>query len=502
MLNYFQARSTGGVDLLFNSYEFIFLFLPISLVVFFLLAKIEGKTIAALWIVLSSFFFYGWWDWHYVPLLFASICFNYFVGERIKISSNRKAWLAFGIGTNLAMLGYYKYTGFFLATINDLAGREIYDVPTIILPLGISFFTFTQTAYLLDVHGGGTLSRDHEQASFLFYCEFVTVFPHLIAGPIIDHRKMMPQFFAVKNYSVDYQNLATGLMIFIIGLFKKVLIADRLSPWVGDVFARADSLTFIEAWLGAIGYTFQLYFDFSGYSEMAIGLGRMFNLSFPTNFDSPYQARSIIDFWRRWHMTLGLWVKEYLYIPFGGNRQGELLKMRNLFFSMLLIGFWHGAGWTFIFWGALHGILLMINHQWRRLDINFPDVLNWGLTFLSVTVCWVFFRAESFREAVAVLWAMVDVRHIALPVDIPYVQSLGWLQTWGVSLVPMGSIGGGVFLKFLALVALLLIVLLKCPNPQKWILQPSMKWMAVVAGMFFSSLWFLGSSSEFLYFQF
>lgn len=339
--------------MLFNSYEFIFLFLPITFAIFFLLGRYAKKSYATLWLVIASFSFYGYWDYHYIPLLFASISFNYLVGREIE-KTKSKIWLILGIVINVILLGYFKYTDFFLGTVNDMVGSNYFDLPHIVLPLGISFFTFTQTAYLVDAYRGDAVNK-----SFITYCEFVTIFPHLIAGPIINHKEMIPQFISDKTFKVNYNNIALGLTIFIMGLFKKVVIADSLSPWVNDVFNHIDSVTFLEAWIGSLSYTFQLYFDFSGYSEMAIGLGLIFNLKLPVNFNSPYQSTSIIEFWRRWHMTLGLWVRDYLYIPMGGNRNGELSKMRNLFSSMLIIGLWHGAGWTFIFWGS---------NAWHSID--------------------------------------------------------------------------------------------------------------------------------------
>ncbi len=482
--------------MLFNSYEFIFLYLPLSFFLFFGLAKHCGCPVATFWLVLASFFFYGWWDWHYVPLLFASICFNYFVGWRIRSGVQRKAWLTAGIVGNLALLGYFKYTGFFLSTINALFGDAVFNVPHIVLPLGISFFTFTQTAYLVEEYRGEAASH-----SFLTYCEFVTIFPHLIAGPIIRHRDMLPQFTEEKNFAVDYKNIAYGLTIFAMGLFKKTVIADSLSPWAGEVFSRPDSLTFLEAWIGALSYTFQLYFDFSGYSEMAIGLGLMFNLRFPVNFNSPYQATSIIEFWRRWHMTLGLWVKDYLYIPMGGNRGSESKKMRNLFFSMLLIGLWHGAGWTFVLWGGIHGGLLMVNHQWRRLNVHLPKIVNWGLTFLCVTICWVFFRAESMHDALAVLVSMADVGNIILPDK--NAKDLGFLQVVGVSFAPWTM---QVHLeKALGTLVGLLLALRFLPNPialMKTSFQPNWKWSVVTVLSLLVGILHIAKNSPFLYFQF
>ncbi len=484
--------------MLFSSYEFIFLYLPIVFFVFLGLAKYCGQRMATFWLVIASFFFYGWWDYRYVPLLFCSICFNYLAGGQIHKGDARKGWLIFGVVGNLLLLGYFKYTGFFLETLNGAAGYVVFDIPHIILPLGISFFTFTQTAYLVEEYRSEAAPH-----SFLTYCEFVTIFPHLIAGPIIHHRDMLPQFTDAKNFAVNHKNIAYGITIFTMGLFKKTVIADYLSPWVGEVFSRADSLTFLEAWIGAVSYTFQLYFDFSGYSEMAIGLGLMFNLRFPVNFNSPYQACSVIDFWRRWHMTLGLWVKDYLYIPMGGNRAGEIGKMRNLFVSMILIGLWHGAGWTFVLWGGIHGILLMVNHQWRRLDIHLPKVLNWSLTFLCVTVCWVLFRADNFHEAAAVLSAMADIGNIVLPQGGIYERYLGFLQNWGVAFGPWVmkvSLKRGV-----VTLVVLLIAQLYLRNPlelMKTSFRPDWKWSAaVVFGLVYGIL-HIAKNSPFLYFQF
>lgn len=394
--------------MLFNSYEFMFLFLPLTFAVFFYLGHKGKKELATLWLVLASFFFYGYWDVRYVPLLFGSICFNYLVGRQLEQCNGHRVWLTFGIVINVLLLGYFKYTDFFLGTVNEVAGVDLFDLPHIVLPLGISFFTFTQTAYLVDAYRG-----EAKNQSFLTYCEFVTIFPHLIAGPIINHKDMIPQFVADKTFRINYENIALGLTIFTFGLFKKVVIADKLAIYANEAFSHTDTLNCVEAWVGALSYTLQLYFDFSGYSEMAIGLALLFNLKMPVNFNSPYQARSIIDFWRRWHMTLGLWVKNYLYIPMGGNRHGELRKMRNLFVSMLIIGLWHGAGWTFIIWGGLHGILLMINHAWRKTGIALPKICNWGMTFLCVMICWVFFRAGSVSEATLVLGNLLDWQTVA-----------------------------------------------------------------------------------------
>ena len=487
--------------MLFNSYPFIFVYLPIVFASFFLTARYISHRAATFILVLASFIFYGYWDFHYVPLLFASITFNYLIGRQIGQRQRHKVWLVIGLISNIALLGYFKYTDFFLSTVNDISGSN-FDLPHIILPLGISFFTFTQSAYLVDAYRGEAAKHD-----FLTYCEFVTIFPHLIAGPIINHKKMLPQFTAAETFHINIENATLGLTLFAMGLIKKVLIADNLAPIVSDVFTRADSLTFLEAWIGAISYTFQLYFDFSGYSEMAIGLGLMFNLKLPVNFNSPYQATSIIDFWRRWHMTLGAWVKDYLYIPMGGNRHGEVKKMRNLFASMLIIGLWHGAGWTFIIWGGLHGLFLMINHQWRRLKINLPQGINWAITFLCVVVCWVFFRADSSSHAVAVLTAMTDIHQICLPNGGFYEKHLAFLINYGVEFIKW-SIPGSLFNIVLSL-CMLSLVLALCPNPQTLLttLHNRPRRLEALAGVLGLALAFtllaIGHiESEFLYFQF
>lgn len=319
--------------MLFNSLEFIFLYVPIVVTVFFILGRYNKKQYATAWLVFASFFFYGYWDVRYVPLLLVSIIFNYLVGKKLEFEKNKKFWLWLGILVNISMLAYFKYMDFFLESVNIMLGVSYFELMHIVLPLGISFFTFTQTAYLIDVYRGDT-----KNTFFIVYCEFVTIFPHLIAGPIINHRKMIPQFLADTTFKVDYRNMALGIGLFSMGLFKKTVIADKLAVVASDVFSNVSSIGMIEAWLGAIAYTFQLYFDFSGYSEMAMGLGLMLNLTLPQNFNSPYKATSVIDFWRRWHMTLGGWVKEYLYISMGGNRHGQLNKLRNLFVSMVIIG--------------------------------------------------------------------------------------------------------------------------------------------------------------------
>jgi len=419
--------------MLFNSYAFIFLFLPITLMAYYGCAKIKMERMAMAILVLASLVFYIYWDIKYLPLLLGSIVFNFVLSRRIAAEKNFKL-LMLAVGVNLSLLLLFKYTVFFLHIIIDFFQQSLI-IPEIVLPLGISFFTFTQIAFLVDTYRGETQER-----SFLEYALFVTVFPHLIAGPILHHKSIIPQFNDAKNFVFSHSNMIKGLCFFCIGLMKKVIIADALGSWAKPVFDNAAVVTCFEGWFGAICYTLQLYYDFSAYSEMAIGLALMFNIRFPVNFNSPYHALSVQDFWRRWHITLSQFLKNYLYIPLGGNRRGTINTMVNIFTTMLLGGLWHGAGWNFIAWGALHGSYLIINHCWYRLGITLPPQLAWLLTFSSVVVAWVVFRANNLSDAISILQAMVGLKGVAFPSSfegIPVLGSLlGGFQFMDLQLLP------------------------------------------------------------------
>jgi len=483
---------------LFNSFEFIFLFLPITLLVYFTLARYNLTKISTLSLVIASLVFYSYWDLRYLSLLIGSITFNYTIGSIIE-KTNSKPLLTLGIVVNLSLLAYFKYTGFFVQTLNDMFTTSLI-VPEIILPLGISFFTFTQTAYLIDAYRGET-----KHYRFLTYSLFVTVFPHLIAGPILYHKHIIPQFSQEKNFKFSHENMIIGGIFFMVGLVKKVMIADMIAKWVNPIFTNPSGISFSEGWFAALGYTLQLYFDFSAYSEMAIGLGLMFNLKLPINFNSPYKSLSIIDFWRRWHITLSEFLKNYLYIPLGGNRHGNLAKMKNLIITMFLGGLWHGAGWTFIIWGALHGIYLVINHGWRRLDYDLPKWLSWSITFLCVVIAWVFFRANSVNDAMQILHAMLGLNGIILPI---YLGKLSLLSN--ASLIRSSA--------YFCVLLMLLIITLKLPNIQQIYNYSSnseydsnimkhriSKYVPIVLGiLFFFVLKIIaeGKPSDFLYFNF
>jgi alginate O-acetyltransferase complex protein AlgI len=394
--------------MLFNSAAFIFLYLPIVLIGTFALARFRPGWIIG-FLALASFAFYAGWDWRFLPLLLLSILGNYLIGLRIVASARgRKGWLAFGVTADLLVLGVFKYAAFFAATGATLLGRPAPELG-IILPLGISFFTFTQIAFLVDAYRGETHSKRPDS-----YALFVSYFPHLIAGPILHHGEMIPQFERKGAFRFDWENIAVGLTIFAIGLFKKVVLADGIAVFAKpsfDAAAAGHDVTSAAAWLSALAYTLQLYFDFSGYSDMAIGLSRLLGVQLPLNFNSPYKAVSAIDFWRRWHMTLSRFLRDYLYFPLGGNRRGPARRYVNLMIVMLLGGLWHGAGWTFVIWGGLHGLYLCINHAWRAFAgaDRMPSVMGRALTFLAVLIAWVVFRSADLGTAIRLWSAMLGI---------------------------------------------------------------------------------------------
>lgn len=457
--------------MLFNSYPFLLMFLPVALAGFFALACWRVRA-AAIWLVAASLFFYGWWDVRFLGLLVPSIAVNYCAGRCLgRLAGDgrhrQERWLlAAVIAANLLLLGYFKYSNFFLSSVNAVfAGHLV--LLQVVLPLGISFFTFTQIAFLVDAGRG-----EVRQFDFVHYSLFVTWFPHLIAGPILHHGEMMPQFRAGSTYVPSAGNFAVGFSYLAIGLAKKCLIADQFAPDVAAVFQAAHqgaAIGALAAWQGALGYTLQLYFDFSGYCDMAIGLSRLFGIRLPFNFDSPYQAVSVIDFWRRWHMTLSRFLRDYLYIPLGGNRRGPARRYINLMITMLLGGLWHGANWTFVVWGGLHGLYLIVNHGWRGLR---PDralagvppavraTLSAAITFFAVAAAWVVFRAPDLATAGHLLAAMAGVNGFDPPGG-PAMPSLlaGWSDIFGLA-------PGRVHRLELARYAAALAVVFALPNTQ------------------------------------
>ena len=448
--------------MLFNSLGFIFAFLPLAVLVYFALNHARLTLAAKAWLVLASLFFYGYWNPTYLLLILGSIIVNFALSEALRRQHYSSIALWAGISFNLGLLGYFKYADFFIANINWVSGAEIAPL-NLVLPLAISFFTFQQIAYLVDCYKGFVKERD-----FLNYCLFVTYFPQLIAGPIVHHSEMMPQFANTRLKRLRWKSLLLGLFVFSIGLFKKVVIADTLSVWANAGFDSTDALGFYSAWGASLSYTFQLYYDFSGYTDMAIGAALMMNIRLPANFNSPYKASNIQDFWNRWHMTLSRWLRDYLYIPLGGNRCTEWRVSGNLLITFLLGGLWHGAGWTFVIWGALHGTAVIIHRYWKKTGFRMPVFIGWAITFLYVHIAWVFFRATSIDSALRILHGMADTSSMLseLPEGItqPFNSGLYWptakqAADYIDSLMPNASFEmPGLLLLAAALIAFI------CPN--------------------------------------
>ena len=484
--------------MLFNSYTFIFGFMPIVFFIYFYLNSKKLTQAGIAFLVFASLFFYSWWNIIYLPLILASILFNFVMGNYLskpRKALNKKTFLWFGVGANLSLLAYFKYTDFLLDNFNGIFGASI-PLPHIILPLGISFFTFTQIAYLVDCYKDKVKEYD-----FIRYALFVTYFPHLLAGPILHHSEMMPQFANLRNKTKNYRNIAMGLFLFSIGLFKKVVIADTFAIWANAGFDTATVLSFFEAWATSLSYTFQLYFDFSGYTDMAIGISLMFNIKLPINFNSPYKALDIQDFWRRWHMTLSRFLRDYIYIPLGGNRQGEFRTYINLFTTFLLGGLWHGAGWTFIFWGTLHGLALMIHRAWKSFGFSMNRYLAWFITFNFVNLTWIFFRAKEWSDAIKVISGMLGLKGVVI--SDKELSKLKFLKEWIVTHPEnFGRLIHGTTTFVLIIVMTIFVVRFQNSNEMLKIFKPSWKVLFLVAISVIYILFDMSKVSEFLYFNF
>jgi len=532
--------------MLFNSPLFLFLFLPLTLGLFYVQAVFNSFRAALATLVLCSLIFYAYWNPLYLLLLLMSIMVNYQLGHRLRRrvanASGAKPFLWLGIVFNLALIGYFKYANFFVAAASDITGYSLF-LNQVILPLGISFFTFQQITWLVDIYRG-----NQQRYDLLEYTQFVTFFPQLIAGPIVHHHEMMPQFNQRNMLSHVSENLSVGLTLFIIGLFKKVVLADSIAMHATPVFDAAVAgvtLTLYEAWVGALAYTLQLYFDFSGYSDMAIGLARMFGIRLPINFNSPYKATSIIDFWRRWHITLSRFLRDYLYIPLGGNQRGSGRRYLNIAITMILGGLWHGAGWTFLIWGGLHGFYLVVNHGWRALAARLSDtsgqtdgrsagsplytlagsIASRSITLVCVIIAWVVFRAESFDAAISHLRSMSGLNGIALPAQLESVLQ-GQLPEPVQSIFAYGQLFGNELSTpstALLWIVALGVLAVATPNSQQILsrFQPVLQgiepadglfrqlqwsptpwWSMAISALALYTLLHLSQVSEFLYFQF
>src|SRR6266498_934674 len=463
--------------MLFSSLEFVLLYLPLTGLTFVLLRRWHTVSLALGSLALGSLVFYGWWKPCYLPLFLGSVVVNFFLGRCIH-GPDRRSYrvLLLGLAANLGFLIYFKYASF-LSEVAVQVGLGKKPFPAQLLPLGVSFFTFTQITYLVDRWRGLA-----PRTSFMRYLLFVSFFPHLIAGPVLHHSQMMPQ---LENPRPTWTGFSAGLFLFAIGLAKKVVIADTVGTLVDAGFAQPTHLQTVQAWLVLVAFAVQLYFDFSGYSGMAIGLGKMFGVDLPWNFDSPYKSTSLAEFWRHWHITLSNFFKDYVYIPLGGSRCGPFRCLFNLFLTMLLAGIWHGAGWTFILWGALHGASLAANHLWRRSPVRFPRLLGWWLTVAVVLLGWVLFRAKDLSQA------LLMYKHL-----LALESARDWSQ---ISVLAEQTV-------LYVLVGLVLI--LACPNAKALVVRfrPTFAWSTWTAALFGLAMVFqLGNEKpqpEFLYFNF
>jgi alginate O-acetyltransferase complex protein AlgI len=540
--------------MLFNSPEFLLGLLPVSLLGFFCLGRLGFRRASIIWLTIASLFFYGWWNVSYVPLLLCSILFNFLVGERLRAGGTR-FWLLLGVGGNIILLCYYKYIGFLTEVVSDAVGLN-WAIPHVVLPLAISFFTFQQIAYLVDCHAGLV-----KETNLVNYTAFITFFPHLIAGPITHHKEIIPQFQSGQIFRPQPLSLALGATIFFVGLFKKVAIADLIAPYANQVFdaaANNEPLTAIDAWIGAFAYTLQLYFDFSGYSDMAIGAGLLFGIRLPQNFASPLRAANIVEFWQRWHITLTRFITSYIYNPIVMARSRARSRRKlplvqpgrttlGAFVSLLLVpimismsisGIWHGAGYQFLMFGALHGAYIVTYHFWREVkmriwpggsaDFRFGHPLAIALTITCVVASMVLFRSPSGSAAMHMFSCMFGANGILVPqsiADLPLLRTL-------VELLDL-RVGRQMFPYPvpLMLIVSLLIIVLTAPNIYevmgdydtalmakpvrsrtdalrrmfktiRW--QPSMRYSVFVGVLTFVTLTRMTSNapSEFIYFRF
>ncbi len=517
--------------MVFSSYTFILLFLPIVILGIFFLKDLKRDK-RLIFLSVSSLFFYAYWDWHFLWVILLSIFGNYYFGYLIfknnSFLANKKSLLFFGILLNIILLGYFKYTNFFIDNINFILNTS-YSSLSIILPLGISFFTFQQIAYLVD-----TYQKKVTDHNFSHYLLFVSFFPQLIAGPIVHHKETLTQFANGRGGSISRTMFTQGLSIFVIGLLKKVLIADNIAAMYSTpVFEASNSMPipFIESWCGILAYSFQIYFDFSAYSDMAIGLGLMFGVRLPINFYSPYKATNIIDFWKRWHITLSRFLRDYLYIPLGGNKLGKFRTHFNIMLVMLLGGLWHGSNWNFVIWGGLHGIAIVLNHIWRdyrtnnklkiRFSIPFHDWCGRIATFLFITILWVFFRCDNLDASMNIIHGLLGFNGIILPET--YYSYLG---TFGQTFKNLGVefSTGYLFLgvKEIFMLSFMLGIVWFLPNTAqffryreystskkyksgnvigiKW--RPNYIWAFSLSITTIICLVFISNTGEFLYFQF
>lgn len=488
--------------MLFNSHIFIFIFLPIAFFLYFYLNKIRLVRVSKLWMVFASLFFYSWWNIYYLPLILASISINYFVARKmIEHKNSQFEWLSktlllkIGLAFNIGLLVYFKYMDFFITNTNELIGSQL-GLLHLALPLAISFFTLQQIAFLVDSSEGLV-----KKINLLDYSIFVTFFPQLIAGPIVHHKEMMPQFADAKNKLINYENVSKGLFIFSIGLFKKVVIADTFAVWATTGFDSAESLNLFAAWATSLSYTFQLYFDFSGYTDMAIGLALLFNIRLPINFNSPYKATGMIDFWKRWHITLTNFITTYIYTPI--LRSFNVLTFNKAMIATLITflisGLWHGASWMFVIFGGLNGLGIIINHYWKKkAKLKLNKYLGWFITFNYVNITFVFFRAREVDDALKVLSSMFSLSNVVLPSFLASRIEIANVKFGGL----VTSIHGDGYTPIWLVLGFVFVLGLKNSIERLELFRPNVAHSIFFVFILGYTLLSMNNISEFLYFQF
>ncbi|QKF77149.1 MBOAT family O-acyltransferase [Arcobacter defluvii] len=460
--------------MLFNSYEFVFLFLPITFFIYFYLNSKRLVTLSKIFLVVASLVFYSWWNAIYLPLILGSMVFNFLVGQKLG-KKNSKFMLTFGIVGNVALLGYFKYADFFIENFNWVLNKDV-NLLHLALPLAISYFTFQQIAFLVDSYRGET-----KEYNFLNYSLFITFFPQLLMGPIMHHKEIIPQFQTRWKSYIKWENVSLGLFIFAIGLAKKTLIGDPLTDFAQYGFDNAQKLSMIEAWYASTSYVLSYYFDLSGYADMAIGIGKMFNIDIPKNFNSPYKARNFADYWKRWHITLSRFLGDYIYKSLGGNKTIAWVMYLNIMITFFVSGFWHGAGWTFVVWGLLNGIFVVMAHMMKRANLQMNFYVAWSLMFLGLIITRILFVSNNFSDAWYVSTTLFDISNLSfsnlMHID-PYLQSF--------------------------YIVLALFLALACKNSMEIAqnFKPNFKYIFYTVILLTASLFTFSSAKEFLYFQF
>lgn len=501
----------------FNSFNYLLIFLPLLVLVYFLLTSFKLVLAARICLITGSLVFYSFGYPLTLLVLVGSTLLNYWTGETIAgelaKGTRRHVWIILGIGLNLLILGYFKYSAFFVENLNALT-HSLWVIPRVIMPLAISFYTFQQIAFLIDCHRGSI-----KNISFIDYAQFVCFFPQLLSGPIVRFNHIVPQHRSLKNKILNNENISRGILLIAVGLFKKVILADSLGVWADYGFDRAASLNAITGWVTSLSYTFQVYFDFSGCMDIALGSAYFFNIQLPVNFDSPYQALDIRDFWRRWHITLSQWLRDYLFLPIAyftmrHLQQPTLFKIKAELWSyaaaalgtMLLAGIWHGAGWNFLLWGGLHGLALIVHRSWKKTHIKIPRPLAWFLTFNFINLTWIFFRASSFNHAQKVITGMFSFQSISVKTLFDFLSvPKGFLADYGIRFYSIPLAPGNNF-RALVLILVSLIIVLWLKNSNQLFTAPISPWKSALWASFFIFVTLLSLffevSTQFLYFRF